>query len=30
VRRVEFVPTQSETIPMDYQDKDLSMEGPQG
>jgi OmpA-OmpF porin, OOP family len=29
-RRVEFVPTQSETIPMEYQDKDLATEGPQG
>lgn len=30
VRRVEFVPTQSETIPTEYQDKDLATEGPQG
>lgn len=29
-RRVEFVPTQSETIPVEYQDKDLATEGPQG
>ena len=27
-RRVELVPTNSESIPMDYQDKDLTTEGP--
>lgn len=29
-RRVELVPTQSETIPVEYQDKDLATEGPSG
>jgi outer membrane protein OmpA-like peptidoglycan-associated protein len=29
-RRVEFVPTNSESIPTEYQDKDLTTEGPQG
>ncbi len=29
-RRVELVPTQSEYIPVEYQDKDLSPEGPSG
>ena len=30
LRRVELVPTQSESIPIEYQDKDLSTEGPSG
>jgi OmpA-OmpF porin, OOP family len=29
-RRVEMVPTQSDAIPIEYQDKDLSTEGPSG
>lgn len=29
-RRVELVPSPSETIPTEYQDKDLTTEGPQG
>jgi OmpA-OmpF porin, OOP family len=29
-RRVEFVPTSSDAIPMEYQDKDLTTEGPKG
>lgn len=28
LRRVEFVPTSSENVPMEYQDKDLATEGP--
>ncbi len=29
-RRVEFMPTSSDPIPMEYQDKDLTTEGPKG
>jgi OmpA-OmpF porin, OOP family len=29
-RRVDFVPTSSDAIPMEYQDKDLATEGPKG
>lgn len=30
LRRVELIPTQSDRIPTEYQDKDLQTEGPQG
>ena len=30
LRRVELIPTQSDPVPIEYQDKDLSTEGPQG
>ena len=30
LRRVELIPTQSDPVPIEYQDKDLPTEGPQG